>query len=255
MTYSFANSGARRAAERLERATKTDVDTWGRYALIAGGSLLALGGLKRGGVAGATMAAAGMGLIWRGASDEPLMTGAGRHHDHVAGVDERHHPVTITHAVTIAKPREELYRFWRDFENLPRFMEDVEGIDVRDRHHSHWRVRSPGATTVEWDAEVHEERENESIAWRSVGDAEIHNSGVVRFRDASGGRGTVVEVTLRYEPPMGRFGRTIAKLTGHEPEVQLRSNLRRLKQLMETGVVAASRSSPAGSAQGAGERM
>jgi uncharacterized membrane protein len=255
MTHSFANSGARRAAGRLERSTKTDVDTWGRYALIAGGSLLALGGLRRGGIAGATMAAAGMGMVWRGASREPLMASVGHRHDHVAGVDERHHPVTVTHAVTIGKPREELYRFWRDFGNLPRFMDDVEDIDVRDRHHSRWRVRSPGGTVVEWDAQVHEERENEYIAWRSVGDAEIHNSGIVRFREASGGRGTVVEVTLRYEPPFGRLGRAVAKLTGHEPEVQLRSNLRRLKQLMETGVIAASRSNPAGPSQGTGGGM
>ncbi|HEV7367976.1 SRPBCC family protein [Arenibaculum sp.] len=245
MTYSFTNSGARRATERLERATKTDIETLSRYALIAGGSLMALGGMRRGGLSGAAMAAAGMGLIWRGSARDPLMTGVGGHHDHVAGVDERHHPVTITHAVTIGKPRDELYRFWRDFENLPRFMEDVERIDVTDRHHSHWCVRSPGEGTVEWDAEVHDEREGEHISWRSVGEAEIHNSGIVRFRDAPGGRGTVVEVTLRYEPPFGRLGRTLAKLTGHEPEVQLRSNLRRLKQIMETGEVATSRANPA----------
>lgn len=248
MSYSFTNSETRRTIDSIERTTKTDVETWGRYALVTGGSLLALSGLKRGGLGGAALAAAGMGLIWRGSSSDPLMTGGsmmrgrrGHGRDHVAGVDEHHGPVSIAHTVTINKPKAEIYAFFRDFSNLPRFMTDVERIDVKDRTHSHWCVRAPGESSVEWDAEVHEERQNEKIAWRSVGDADIHNSGVVEFKDAPGGRGSEVKVTLRYEPPFGRLGRGLAKLTGHEPEVQLRSNLRRLKQIMEAGEAATAR--------------
>ena len=250
MSYSFTNSEVRRTIETIERTTNTDIETWGRYALVTGGSLLALSGLKRGGLGGAALAAAGMGLIWRGSSSDPLMTGGstmrerprpGHGHDHVPGVDEHHGPVTVDHTVTINKPKAEIYAFFRDFSNLPRFMTDVERIDVKDRTHSRWCVRAPGRRNVEWDAEVHDERQDEKIAWRSVGDADIHNSGVVEFHDAPGGRGTEVKVTLRYEPPFGRLGRGIAKLTGHEPEVQLRSNLRRLKQVMEAGEAATAR--------------
>lgn len=245
MSRSFSETDMRRAAERVERATGTDVETLGRYALVTGGSLLALSGLKRGGVGGIALAAAGLGLVWRGASQGSLTAGMGRgaerRQEHVAGVDERHGPVTVTHSVTIGKPRAEIYKFFRDFKNLPQFMEDVERIDVKDDRHSHWTVRAPGETRVEWDAEVHGEQENERIAWRSVGEPDIHNSGVVEFRDAPGDRGTEVKVTLRYEPPFGRLGRGIAKLTGHEPEVQLRANLRRLKQIMETGMAASTR--------------
>lgn len=255
MSYSFSGSEARRAADQIERATGTDIETLGRYALVTGGSLLALSGLKRGGFGGIALAAAGLGLVWQGARQEPLSSGmrwgSRRDHDHVAGVDERHGPVTVSHSVTIGKPRAEIYSFFRDFNNLYRFMEDVERIDVKDDKRSHWYVRAPGGARVEWDAEIHEETENERIAWRSVGDADIHNSGVVEFRDAPGERGTEMRVTLRYEPPFGRLGRGIAKLTGHEPEVQLRSNLRRLKQIMETGTAARTTPDAASSASGA----
>lgn len=260
MSHSFSQSDIRhaadRAADRIEHATGTDIETLGRYALVTGGSLLALGGLKRGGFGGMALAAAGLGLVWRGASHGPLATGmkwASSERGHVPGVDEHHGPVTVAHSVIVAAPRAGIYRFFRDFNNLPRFMEDVDRIEVKDGRHSHWSVRAPGGRAVEWDAEIHEEREDERIAWRSVGEPDIHNSGVVEFRDALGGRGTEVKVTLRYEPPFGRLGRGIAKLTGHEPEVQLRSNLRRLKQIMEAGAPGGSgTASTMGTAAGAG---
>jgi uncharacterized membrane protein len=143
----------------------------------------------------------------------------------------------IGRAVTINRPRAELYAYWRDFSNLPSFMDNVERVDVMDDRHSHWVVKAPGGKTVEWDAIVTEEREGEMIAWVSSEGADVPNSGRIDFRDA-GDRGTVVTATILYDPPAGVVGKLIAKMFQREPAIQARRDLRRFKQLMETGEVA-----------------
>jgi uncharacterized membrane protein len=143
----------------------------------------------------------------------------------------------IGEATTINRPAAELYAYFRDFANLATFMENIVRIDVRDATHSHWVVKAPGGKTVEWDSTVTEERENESITWQSAKDAEVPNSGRVTFRDA-GDRGTVVTATIAYEPPAGAVGKLVAKLFQREPAIQARRDLRRFKQLMETGEIA-----------------
>lgn len=140
-------------------------------------------------------------------------------------------------SVTIARPAAELYRFWRDFANLPAFMDNVERIDVLDTVRSHWVVKAPGGGMVEWDAIVTEDREGELIAWTSAEGADVPNSGRITFRDA-GARGTVVTATILYDPPGGTIGKLVAKLFQREPAIQARRDLRRFKQLMETGEVA-----------------
>ena len=166
----------------------TAAANWGRYALLAGGGLLAVQGLRRGGWAGAALTAAGAGLLASGVANEAV-----RERLHLPDLRDmpatQPKPVTIRHSVTIAKPREELYRFWRDFTNLSRIMTEIDRIDVRDPRHSHWVVNGPGGAKVAFDAEVDDDRENERIAWRSVGDAQVHNSGWVAFADAPAGRG------------------------------------------------------------------
>jgi uncharacterized membrane protein len=143
----------------------------------------------------------------------------------------------IGRAVTINRPAAELYAYYRDFANLPSFMENVVRIDVRDPNHSHWVVKAPGGKTVEWDATVTEERENEALYWQSDEGADVPNSGRITFRDA-GARGTVVTATIAYDPPGGTVGKIIAKLFQREPAIQARRDLRRFKQLMETGEIA-----------------
>jgi uncharacterized membrane protein len=143
-------------------------------------------------------------------------------------------------AVTINRPRAELYAYWRDFANLATFMENVERIDVRDARLSHWVVKAPAGATVEWDARVTDEREGELIAWTSEEGADVANSGRVEFRDA-GARGTVVTATILYDPPGGVIGKLVAKLFQREPAIQARRDLRRFKQLMETGEIASAR--------------
>ena len=140
-------------------------------------------------------------------------------------------------AVTIAQPAAELYAFFRDFANLPTFMENVVRIDVFDDRRSHWVVKAPGGKTVEWNSVITEEKAPEFIYWQSEEGADVPNSGRIEFRDA-GDRGTVVTTTIAYEPPGGTVGKVIAKMFQREPAVQARRDLRRFKQLMETGEIA-----------------
>ncbi|MEP9360055.1 SRPBCC family protein [Sphingomonas sp. KR3-1] len=145
----------------------------------------------------------------------------------------------IGRAVTINRPRKELFAYWRDFANLATFMDNVERIDVLSPTRSHWVVKAPGGKTVEWDATVTEEIEDALIAWSSDEGAEVPNSGRIEFRDA-GARGTVVTATILYDPPAGVIGKVIAKMFQREPAIQARRDLRRFKQLMETGEIATS---------------
>jgi uncharacterized membrane protein len=145
--------------------------------------------------------------------------------------------IRVAETVTVARPREEVYRFWRDLTNLPRFMEHLESVQVLDDRRSHWRARAPAGNSVEWDAEIIEDQPNERISWRSIQAADVPNTGTVRFQAAPGDRGTEIHVTLRYDPPAGRLGALVAKLFGEEPGQQVKSDLRRLKQVLETGEV------------------
>jgi uncharacterized membrane protein len=141
----------------------------------------------------------------------------------------------VGRTVTINRPRQELYAFWRDFRNLPLFMENIESVTVKDGNRSHWVVRGPAKTDLEWDSEITEDVPDEVIAWRSVEGASVQNSGRVEFVDSSNGRGTVVSVTIAYDPPAGALGKAFAKIFRREPKIQARQELRRFKQLLETG--------------------
>ncbi|GAA3408353.1 SRPBCC family protein [Streptosporangium vulgare] len=154
-------------------------------------------------------------------------------------------PMSLHAAITINRPRQEVYRYWHDFENLPSFMTHLEAVETTGDGHSHWKARGP-VKTVEWDAEIVEDRSDELIAWRSMPGALVGNSGSVRFRDAPGGRGTEVRVNLAYVPPGGKAGLAFARLLGEHPEQQVRDDLRRFKQVLETGEVVRSEGSPEG---------
>lgn len=149
-------------------------------------------------------------------------------------------------AITVNRPSDEVYRFWRDFENLPGFMSHLESVQVDDYRHSRWTAKGPAGRTVEWDAEIVEDRPDELIAWRSMPGATVPNSGRVGFVRAAAGRGTEIRVELEYDPPAGAVGRAVAKLFGEEPEQQVNDDLRRFKQVIETGEVVRSDGSPDG---------
>jgi uncharacterized membrane protein len=184
-------------------------------------------------------------LIGRRSDDAPLSTSKeGTARRAAVGVVDAPEDSVVSRTVTIRKPIEQVYAAFRDFARLPAFMENVERIDVIDEKRSHWVVKAPAGPTVEWDAVVTEEREPELIAWRSVEGADVENSGRVVFRDA-GPRGTVVTATIAYDPPAGFVGKLIAKVFQREPAIQARRDLRRFKQLLETGEIATNAMNPA----------
>ena len=150
----------------------------------------------------------------------------------------------IGRTVTINAPRQALYAFWRDFRNLPLFMENIESVHVFDERRSHWVVKGPADSTVEWDAVIVEDVPGESIAWSTTDEAEVPNSGRIEFHDTTNGRGTQVTVNIVYDPPVGKLGKAVAKLFGREPTIQARQDLRRFKQLMETGEIPTSAMNP-----------
>ncbi|AQR73187.1 SRPBCC family protein [Sphingomonas sp. LM7] len=139
------------------------------------------------------------------------------------------------HTVSIMRPREELYAYWRDFANLATFMHNIEQITVLDRTRSHWKVKGPNGD-YEWDSVVTEDVPGTLIAWEAEGD--IKNSGRIEFRDGPPGHGTYVRAVLAYDPPAGVVGKLIATFTQKEPQIQSMRDLRRFKQLMETGEIA-----------------
>ena len=145
--------------------------------------------------------------------------------------------VRVERTTTINRPVDEVYRFWKNFENFPRFMKHVQSVEVLDGNRSRWRVNAPAGMTVEWEAEMVDDREGERLAWRSTEESQIQNSGIVRFKAAPGARGTEVRVQLEYIPPAGHLGRTMAWLFGEEPDQSIHEDLHRFKQLMETGEI------------------
>ncbi len=154
--------------------------------------------------------------------------------------------IHVVKAITINRSPEEIYQFWHNFENLPRFMSHLASVQVMDGQRSHWKAKAPAGMTVEWDAEIIDDTPNERISWRSLEGSDVPNAGSVRFKPAAGGRGTVVTVEIQYEPPGGKLGTAIAKLFGEEPEGQVQDDLRAFKQVMEIGEVVRSDATPWG---------
>jgi uncharacterized membrane protein len=143
--------------------------------------------------------------------------------------------VRVDKAITIERPVSEVYAFWRQLENLPRFMRHVESVTVKDDLHSHWVVKGPAGKKLEWDAETIEQRDNEMISWRSTPGADVDNAGSVWFTPVPNGQGTVVRVELKYVPPGGKTGALVSKLFGQDADSEIADDLNRLKTLLETG--------------------
>ena len=228
-------------ARQRWQAPHVNIDEGERWASMIGGTLLLVFGISRGGRAGALAALGGGALIYRAARGHSHLYEALGLDDeqptHVARVTSlvTRRGITVRRSVSINKPVEEVYAFWRDFENLPRFMRHLESVTCNGTRRSHWVARAPAGRRVAWDAEVVDERLNELIAWRSLEDADVRNAGTVEFARGSGGRGSTIRVSLTYAPPGGKVAAVIAKLFGEEPGQQVHDDLRRLKQLMEAG--------------------
>jgi len=211
-----------------------------RWASLLGGGAMILAGLRDRSLRGVLTTLAGGGLLYQGVKGNSTL----KQIQDVAGLENA---LRAEKTVTINRPVEELYAFWRDFENFPRFMKHVKSVTVTDEHRSHWVASAPLGAEVEWDAEIITDEPNRLIAWTSLPDADIENSGFVRFQPATGNRGTEVKVVMEYNPPGGSVTAAIARLFGEEPEQQIGDELNRFKQLMEAGEIATTEGQPRGS--------
>lgn len=236
-----------------EMVGETNVGESERWISALAGGALALYGAKRRGVSGIALAALGASLAYRGSTGHCPMyqaigvntaTGQGRAQGQGRGrrgaalpQDFYKHGIHVEESVTVNKSPEEIFAYWRNLENLPRFMDHLKEVRVTDGTRSHWVAKAPAGTAVEWDAEIINEEENRLIAWRSLEGADVPNTGSVRFVPSPGGRGTQVKVNLEYLPPAGKVGAAVARLFGEEPSQQVRDDLHRFKQLMEAGEI------------------
>lgn len=144
--------------------------------------------------------------------------------------------------VTINRPRQEVYDFWRHFQNLPRFMENVDAVEeLEDGTEMRWTIRVPAGQTVVLNTRITDDRPGESIAWKSVEGSQVTSEGKLILRDAPGDRGTIVTAIIAWVPPAGEMGEMVAWLFGRDPAVQTRHELKRLKMLLETGEIATAR--------------
>lgn len=251
---SATDTGPRRRDERLhlpkdgdhgdDRAAMStrhtgDLIGWERWATLVGGGLLVRWGLRHGGLSGLVGAALGGTMAWAGASGRLPSAAAGlsatEGEARIARDRGWHTAAATSTSVTVMKPPSELYRFWKDPANLARIFAHVESIDRIDDTRSRWSVSAPGGHTATWESRITEDETDRRIAWESDPGSQIRTVGWVEFKPAPAGRGTEVKAFIVYEPPAGQIGRWIARLFLEEPGVQLRDDLRRFKQIMETG--------------------
>jgi uncharacterized membrane protein len=204
-----------------------------------GGALIAYGIRKRS-WGGGLLALAGGNLLLRGALGRSLIyrafgvdtSKAFGKLAKAAGTGER---FTVEKSITLSAPAAEAYRFWRNFENLPRVMRHLKSVRSIDERRSHWVAMAPAGLDIEWDAEITDERQDRKIAWRSLENAEIENKGVVLFEPVQDGNATELRVYLEYAPPAGKAGKAFAKLFGKDPAKMVEEDLRRFKTLIEAG--------------------
>jgi len=224
-----------------------DRERW--VSTISGGGLVAYG-LARRNWGGLALAALGGILVYRGVTGRcPAYHALGVSTNNLGRVKVRtDRAIKIEKRILVNRSPDKLYRYWRNFENLPRFLKHVDSVKVKDDRHSHWVVRAPLGIKLEWDAEIISEIPNELIGWRSVGQGDVDNAGSVRFVTDVGG--TEVRVILQYVPPGGLAGAAMAKILGEDPEEEVEEDLRRFKQIMERGESPATLDQPADRAAG-----
>lgn len=224
--------------EFIKRQQARNVGDLERGISIIAGSILLWQGIRTGRMPGLGLALGGLALMQRGATGYCYTYGATG--INTAGKQGNvsipyESGIRVDKSVTINRPRAEVYAFWRDLEHLPSFMEYLERVQQTGGRRSHWVTKGIGGRSLEWDAEIINEVENELLGWRSLEGATVANAGSVRFEDAPGGRGTLVKVSLQYLPPGGAVGDFLAKLLGKDVSTQVESDLKRFKSMLEAG--------------------
>jgi uncharacterized membrane protein len=221
---------------------RRNVGTIERVLSAVAGTALAARGLHRRTSRGWALAAVGAGLLERGVTGRCRVYGAlgvnrDRHDEPGAATSVPYRQgIRVEHAITVARPAEELYRLWRNLENFPLFFEHVRSV-THTIEGSHWVVEGPLGSRVEWDAIVVNDLPGRLLAWRSVEGSDIDHAGSVHFDPLPGGRATEVRVEIEYRPRAGAVGALVAKLLGENPEREIASDLRRFKQAVETGAL------------------
>lgn len=215
---------------------KPNISATARLVSTATGVALAIAGYKRSNKA---LGLLGMGLLARGASGWcPITAAVDPDARYTRDGTKRHlggpRGVIVEDAITIYRPVSEVYSYWRHLENLPRFMDHLVEVRTIDRLHSRWVARGPLGVRVEWDAEIINDIPPTLLSWKSVGESDVVTAGSVRFKPV-GEHATEVRVKLQYDPPAGKLGATVAWLLGEDPEHQIAEELRRFKQMLETG--------------------
>lgn len=218
-----------------------------RWACLIGGAWMAVNGIRRGTTGGALQIVGGALLAKRGLTGRCELYQA-------LGLRSAPRPesgampyelgIRARAAVTVNAERRDVFNFWRQLDNLPLFMKNVESVTTADRRRYHWVVRGIGDRKVSWDADIINEIPNELIAWKSLPGGDVESAGSVRFKDAPGGRGTEIRVQMQYDPPGGAVGAYIARLFGREAEQQVVADLIRLKQYLEGGELAKTTGQP-----------
>ena len=216
----------------------TNIHTAERVLSVLSGGALVARGIRQKSAAGVLLALAGAGIVKRGVTGHcQLYEALGVRTNETGRGDRISVPyelgVRIDRSVVIQRPREEVYKFFRNLSNLPRVMRHVERVDEMEGKRSHWKVKAPGGHSVEWDAVIHNEEENELIAWRSLPGADVDSAGSVWFKPAQDDGATEVRVELQYNPPAGAVGAKLAEWIGVDPDRQMREDLENLKFVLE----------------------
>jgi uncharacterized membrane protein len=230
----------------MPKTPETNINETERWASLIGGTSLLAYGLSKRDWKGLSLAAIGGGVLWRGISGHSALyqllgvntfikscskgTGRSTSVPYELGI-------RVDETVRINKPPAEVYRFWRKLDNLPKFMDHLERVDVIDSEKSHWVAKGPAGMDVDWYAQIINDVENEVIGWRSLEGSEIANAGSVTFHPDPSGKATDVRISLQYNPPAGELGAAVAKLLGQDPKKQIRKDLQALKELLEHGTV------------------
>jgi uncharacterized membrane protein len=235
----------------LRARSDRNLSEFERWASIAAGAGLAVYGLTRLKHNGWLPAGLGALLLRRGVTAhcdvyEALGMNTAANPSDTRAALRGSRGVNVLESVTINRPVAELYRFWRNLENLPRFMRHLESVEKATDTISRWRAKGPAGFSVEWDAEIYNEVPNQLIAWRSLEGSDVVSAGSVNFDETAAGRGARVTVHLQYSPPGGKVGAAVARLFGRDAETEIREDLRRFKQLVEAGEVPTTSGQPRG---------
>jgi uncharacterized membrane protein len=252
-----SRQGRQRQQRGRSNQKQVNVGSTERSASLAAGSLITMLGLSRRSVPGLLIAGLGGMIMYRGASGHcsayaalGVNTAEGEEATSPEEISER--GIHVEQALLVDRSPEDLYKYWRNFENLPQIMSHLKSVKVTGDKQSKWEAKAPmiAGGSATWEAEITADEPNSRIAWKSLPGSEIDSVGEIRFSKAMGDRGTEVHVSMEYLPPAGKVGHWLATIFGKAPRTQIHEDLRSFKRLMETGEIVTIEGQPRGKCMG-----